>query len=328
MFCIADYIGYSLLPLFRFHNMPVPTLKFANAYRQWVAGLYRTATLRQRARLHDQLIDARTYPIAILFYHRVADSHLTPWTISRRNFVQHLDWLQRHFDIVTLAEAQRRVRSARNSRPTVAITFDDGYAENCDFAIPELQRRQLPATYFVATTSVSTGKPFAHDLKLNCPHTPNTVAQVKDISGAGFEIGGHTKNHVEIGGLAERREVEEEILGGIKELESWDVGPIRYFSFPFGLPGNTSQLAVDILMRAGLAGFCTAYGAWNWPGSSAYHLRRIHADPGMQTLKNWLTLDSRKLRERQVLPFIDPVWPPEESSASAEPIAAEELSTV
>lgn len=278
-----------------------------NGYRQWAAWFYRLATQRRRATLRKRLIQNAEFPVAVLFYHRVADNHLTPWTISRRNFSRHLDWLERHFDVVTLAEAQRRVRSHGNARPTVAITFDDGYAENCDFAIPELQRRGLTATYFVATSSVASGQPFQHDVRNNFPIPPNTVAEIRDIARAGFEIGGHTRNHVDIGSLTQRENVEEEIVGGVRQLEEWGVGPIRYFSFPFGLPENTSQLAVDILLEAGLAGFCTAYGAWNWPGSAGYHLRRIHADPGMQTLKSWLTLDARKLRDTRVLPFREPV---------------------
>ncbi len=37
-----------------------------------------------------------------------------------------------------------------------------------------------------------------------------------------------------------------------------------------------------------------------------FHLRRIHADPKLERLKNWLTYDSRKLREKVVLPFVEP----------------------
>ncbi|MEO8272011.1 MAG: hypothetical protein ABI557_20040, partial [Aureliella sp.] len=37
-----------------------------------------------------------------------------------------------------------------------------------------------------------------------------------------------------------------------------------------------------------------------------FHLRRIHADPKLEKLKNWLTYDSRKLREQVVLPFVEP----------------------
>jgi len=37
-----------------------------------------------------------------------------------------------------------------------------------------------------------------------------------------------------------------------------------------------------------------------------FHLRRIHADPKLEKLKNWLTYDSRKLCEQVELPFVEP----------------------
>ncbi len=46
----------------------------------------------------------------------------------------------------------------------------------------------------------------------------------------------------------------------------------------------------------GYSGFVTAYGGWNWPGEDAFHMQRIHGDPGIARLSNWLTLDPRKLR--------------------------------
>lgn len=284
------------------------TKQFAsNRSRQWAAWLYTLITAGRRRRLREQCMQSGRYPIAVLFYHRVADNYPTPWTLSRRNFIQHLDWLEENFDIVSLSEAQRRIHSSHNTKPTVAITFDDGYSENCDFAIPELVRRRLPATYFVVSENVLSGRPFDHDLACHKALRPNSVAEIRDIHRAGIEIGGHTRHHLDIGQLTHINEVAEEILGGIAQLEDWGVGPVRYFSFPFGLPENTSQVAVDLLYSANIAGFCTAYGAWNWPGSLGRHLRRIHADPGMQTLKSWLTLDPRKMQDKWRLPFHEPI---------------------
>ncbi len=279
----------------------------SNQRRQWTAWLYQQLTTHQRVQLRQELMDHKQFPIAILFYHRVADRHANPWTISRRNFVRHLDWLQESFEIVSLSEAQARIRSGSNARPTIAITFDDGYAENCDFAIPELLRRKLPATYFVVSQAVAEGRPFAHDTLEHLQLAPNTVAEIRDMHRAGIEIGAHTRTHRDLGQVHSSTELADEILGCLEDLESWGIQPIRYFSFPYGLPQNTSQAAVDLLAQAGLHGFCTAYGAWNWPGDVGYHLRRIHADPGMQTLKNWLTLDRRKLADHHQLPFIEPM---------------------
>ena len=66
--------------------------------------------------------------------------------------------------MVSLAEAQRRLASGRNDRPCVSITFDDGYADNCDQALPLLIRERIPCTYFVTTRNVIDGKPFPHDV--------------------------------------------------------------------------------------------------------------------------------------------------------------------
>jgi peptidoglycan/xylan/chitin deacetylase (PgdA/CDA1 family) len=270
--------------------------------------LYRRITASSRQRLLSSLRELGHVPIGILFYHRVAKRPLTPWTIRPEDFVRQLDWLQANYDVVSLEEAQRRIQASFCDRPTVSITFDDGYAENAEFAIPELTRRGLPATYFVATEFVRTGRHFPHDIQAGTPLEPNTIAELRDFAARGIEIGAHTKHHVDLGALHNPDEIREEIVGSVQDLEGWINQPVRYFAFPFGLPQNTSQAAVDVIAETGLKAFCTAYGAWNWPEESGFHLKRIHADPGLETLKNWLTYDSRKLHDTRNLPFDEPVF--------------------
>jgi peptidoglycan/xylan/chitin deacetylase (PgdA/CDA1 family) len=269
--------------------------------------LYQLATARRRNRMSRELREAGNYPVAILFYHRVADSHPNDWSMSTSNFSLQLDWLQKNFDIVSLDEAQRRIVATYNDRPTVAITFDDGYAENVRTAIPELLRRNLPATYFVSTDYTRTGDPFPHDAVRGVPLQPNTVEDLRNFVAAGIELGAHTKSHANLGAIDDVDQLRDEIVGSARQLEQWCQVPIRYFSFPYGLPANTSQKAVDIIGEAGFAGFCTAYNAWNWPGSEGFHLRRCHADPGLQSIKNRLTLDPRKLRDPNQLPFVESI---------------------
>lgn len=269
--------------------------------------LYQLATARRRHRMSLELREAGNYPVAILFYHRVADSHPNDWSMSTRNFSLQLDWLQKNFDIVTLDEAQRRIVAPHNDRPTIAITFDDGYAENVRTAIPELLRRNLPATYFVSTDYMRTGDPFPHDAARGIPLQPNSVEDLRNFAAAGIELGAHTKSHANLGAIDDVEQLRDEIVGSARQLEQWCQVPIRYFSFPYGLPANTSQKAVDIIREAGFAGFCTAYNAWNWPGSEGFHLRRCHADPGLQSIKNRLTLDPRKLRDQNQLPFVESI---------------------
>ncbi len=264
---------------------------------------YRFATAGQRARTSRRLQATGNCPVAILFYHRVAHECDTKLTISTANFAAHLDWLKSRFDVVSLEEAQTRIRSNYNDRPTVSITFDDGYSSNCSTAIPELLRRDLTATYFVSTDFIESGAPFPHDAKIENAPQPNTVDELRDMVSAGIELGAHTRSHCNLGAITCPEQMRHEIAGSADQLAQWCNLPIKYFSFPFGLPANTNQLAVDIIRETGFAGFCTAYGAWNWPNNDAYHLRRIHGDVGLERLKNWLTLDSRKLVDKQVLPF-------------------------
>lgn len=268
--------------------------------------LYQQATSVARRKRFAALQAAGNMPIAILFYHRIADEHPNDWTMSCRDFARQLDWLQKRFDVVSLVEAQQRIQSGSNARPTVSITFDDGYADNSLFAIPELARRGLPATYFVSTGFVANQAAFPHDVKAGQPLAPNSIQQLREYQDMGIEIGAHTQSHCDLGKIHQRQQVTDEIVGSIKQLESWLGRQVRYFAFPFGLPGNMSQVAVDVMREHGLAGFCSAYGAWNWANTQGVHMRRIHADPGLVRLQNWLTLDPRKLRLEYELPFSEP----------------------
>ncbi len=198
----------------------------------------------------SELRESGNCPIAILFYHRIADRHFNDWSMSASDFAAQLDWLQKSFDVVTLEEAQRRIRSSFNDRPSVAITFDDGYAENSQFAIPELLRRNMPATYFVATDYVCTGEPFPHDRERGIPLPVNTIDDLRHYAEAGIEIGAHTRSHLSCGGVTDVNRLRDEIAGSAQQLEKWCQVPIRYFSFPYGMPENMSQLAVDVVREA------------------------------------------------------------------------------
>lgn len=268
--------------------------------------LYRRLTAHSRAKLLESLRHQGNVPIAVLFYHRVSDRHPNDWTIGCSDFARQLDWLQENFDVVSLAEAQHRISTQECKRPTVAITFDDGYSDNGEFAIPELASRNLPATYFVATDFVRTGRSFPHDIQQDVPLAPNTFDELRSYESMGIEIGAHTRTHVDVGQISCERSLRDEIVGSIEDLKTWLGHDINYFAFPYGLPHNMSQMAVDVLTEVGVKGFCSAYGAWNWPGSPGVHIRRIHADPGIERLRNWLTLDARKLDDRQQLPFEEP----------------------
>lgn len=263
--------------------------------RQYVSELRRQVTSPLRAMRVRRMCAQGLAPINVLFYHRVADTHPNAWTISCDQFEEQMDWIRFHFDVIDMQEVQRRLRRRDSRRPAVHITFDDGYAENCRFALPLLVRNKMPATYFVTYHHTVTGEPFPHDVASDCPLPVNSISELKAISESGIDLGFHTRTHCDCGQLRTREQLSDEIILGNEDLQGELGMPLRYFAFPFGLPQNIPVTGIQAVYEAGFECFCSAYGAYNLPGQDAFHIRRIHGDPELWRLKNWLTFDKRKL---------------------------------
>lgn len=100
--------------------------------------------------------------LTVLIFHRVliARDPLRPNEPTVAEFAEILDWVQSWCTVLPLSEAITRLRSDSLPARAVAITFDDGYADNRHLALPELQRRGLSATFFVATGYLDGGRMF------------------------------------------------------------------------------------------------------------------------------------------------------------------------
>ena len=245
--------------------------------------------------------------MTVLFYHRVSDTSSNPWTISNEQFRRHLDYCQEHFEMVGLDEVQRRVREKDSRQPTVTITFDDGYRDNVEQALPMLVEREIPCVYFVTTHHTKTQTPFPHDVQAGEPLAVNTVEQLREWSDAGIEIGLHTRSHVDFSRVHSTEEAKREIEDSKAELEQMIGRPVRYFAFPFGLPQQLTQIGIEAVQRAGLEAFCSAFGGYNLVGRDEFHIRRCHGDCNFNRFKNWLSFDPSKVaREPDVRYFFPP----------------------
>ncbi len=261
----------------------------------------------RRAKLR-QLAAHAAAPLPVLFYHRVADSHQNDWTLSCQQFLRHIDYCHQEYELIGLAEVQRRVRENDSCAPAASITFDDGYRDNCDFALPLLIERAIPCTYFVTTSNIRNQSPFPHDKQCGTRLSVNTVAQIRDMSAAGIEIGCHTRHHVDFSRVHDPAIVHNEIVDAKDELEQMIGKSVRHFAFPFGLTRQLTQVAIEAVHEAGFDGFCSAYGGYNLVGRDAFHIRRCHGDPELARLKNWLSFDERKIRsEPDVRYFLPPL---------------------
>ena len=98
--------------------------------------------------------------LSILIFHRVLGEPdpLFPEAIDAKRFDATLGWLARLFRVVSLREGIDALYEGRLGRRSVAITFDDGYADNAQIAAPLLREHGMHATFFVASGFLGGGR--------------------------------------------------------------------------------------------------------------------------------------------------------------------------
>jgi len=234
-----------------------------------------------------------TVPVLAMFYHRIADTHPNPWSMDFATFKHQICWMQERFDFLSMEEAQTRISSGKNDRPAISITFDDGYAENCDEALPFLIEQNIPVTYFVTTQHATEQIPFPHDVELGTPFPVNSIESLRALANAGIEIGAHTRTHLNLGATDDKHEIVDEVITATDELEQLIGRKINYFAFPFGHHENMQASIFHLLKQHGIKGICSAYGGGNEIGGDAFHIQRLHGDPNFARIQNWLTFDPR-----------------------------------
>ena len=101
----------------------------------------------------------------ILMYHRVSEEDIDPWSlrVTPQHFAEHLEVLRQHTKPMSLKELAQAQQEGNICDRAVAITFDDGYANNLHFSKPILEKYQIPATVFVATEYLTDPKEFWWD---------------------------------------------------------------------------------------------------------------------------------------------------------------------
>ncbi len=204
---------------------------------------------------------SRHYVVPIMTYHHV--NNVDPKrqdTVSPERFDWHMAYLEKHhFNVLPLSTLVQIINQGKPlPRKSVVITFDDGYADNYQYAFPILKKYGFPATIFVITDVVNT------DGYL-------TTAQMKEMSAYGIDIGSHTRGHPYLPELSSEDQ-KNEIHESKSRLEKELGVPVKYFAYPSG--GFTEQIK-RFVREAGYAGACTTNrGSDRW-NRDVFELKRI-----------------------------------------------------
>lgn len=98
--------------------------------------------------------------VLCILYHRVnpIKDNLYNLTVSPSEFEEHIRYLVKNYRIIRFEENWEEI-----SEDAIAITFDDGYADNYLYALPVLEKYKVPATIFICSGNIGTCKEFWWD---------------------------------------------------------------------------------------------------------------------------------------------------------------------
>lgn len=211
--------------------------------------------------------------MSILCYHSLDPGWTSPLAVPPGVFASHAAWLARSRDVVS-AERAAAAMSWRGTLPgkMSALTFDDGYADLYEHALPVLTRHRLPATVFLVAATLSDAQavdwvddPPAHELRTL------TTEQVLEMQEAGVTFGSHSRAHLDlttlsyedcVADLKGSREVLEGLLGRRVPLLAYPRGrhdpDVRRaaaaagYDAAFSLPEGAEEVSRYSVPRAGV----------------------------------------------------------------------------
>ena len=102
--------------------------------------------------------------INILIYHRVNDDNDQFFPATPINvFKKQMEYICSRFKTFPLEEIIERMKNNDVPDSSIVVTFDDGYLDNYSNAFPILKELSIPATVFLATDAIETGRILWHD---------------------------------------------------------------------------------------------------------------------------------------------------------------------
>jgi peptidoglycan/xylan/chitin deacetylase (PgdA/CDA1 family) len=174
--------------------------------------------------------------LVVLIYHRVGARTPVSVDLPRPLFAQQLGALTAGWAPVTIEHAAELLARPEvpPGRPPICLTFDDGTADFVEEALPELVAHRVPATLYVATDYVESGRAFPDDGR------PVSWAGLRDALSTGLiTIGSHTHTHRLLDRVG-ASEAADELDRSIGLIEDRLGVSCRHFAYPKALPGSSA----------------------------------------------------------------------------------------
>lgn len=176
-------------------------------------------------------ITHRPFGFRVLMYHsvgtRVPGDYLERYSISPGLFQQQMNHLSEHFPI-------KKFTDVGVHENAIAVTFDDGFADNLDIASPVLVDLNIPFTIFVTSNNIG-----ANSMYLSA----NGLRELSNVPGA--LIGAHGVSHRSLTGC-NNSELYDELINSKKIIEDIIGKNVKTMSYPHGSVNQQVRETVSI----------------------------------------------------------------------------------
>jgi len=224
-----------------------------------------------RTGLHKVFLKDRAIVVA---FHRVNDQYNDGLTYDPRKFELFCRFARRYYEVVSLSDIVQRLESNQSVGGLLAITFDDGYEDNFSIAAPVLSNLELPATFFIASEFIGSSIVPWWDEPLDPSPKWMNWEQVQSLVSSGFEIGGHTSSHADLGEISGEHATQE-IEDGRKILEDHINVAVDLFAYPYGRPENITDDNRRLVEKAGFRCCVSCHGGTIGSGNDPFRLSRV-----------------------------------------------------
>ena len=237
--------------------------------------------MRPAARLWNRVATRRE--VVILLYHRVSDHFRDGVTVGIEQFDRQMSFVAERYPIASIEDVVRgNLPKNTGGKPVVAVTFDDGYLDNFENAVPILLRYGIPAAFFVSTGKIESEEGFDHDLnKLGYAVPTMTWDHLRQMHAMGFTIGSHTVSHINCAQTSDA-ELQDELTRSKKDLERELALQEIYFAYPFGGREDFSAHALELVKASGYKCCMSAYGGVNVGPLDPFNLLRLGVSAGFE----------------------------------------------